>query len=153
MNRQRIGLLVVLVLGVVLCASCAEGDEVPPTGAVATATTGQPASPAAAPTAASAGDASPDARTSAQLIQPRDLVYRGAFRLPDGPEEIGWAYSGAAMTCYPAGDPDGPADGYPGSIFGTGHDWNQYVSEISIPVPVISPDKIGVDMTGELVRE
>jgi hypothetical protein len=75
------------------------------------------------------------------LVQPSDLVYQGAFRLPDGPEEIGWAYSGAAMTYYPEGNPNGPADGYPGSIFGTGHDWNQYVSEISIPVPVNSPTK------------
>jgi hypothetical protein len=45
------------------------------------------------------------------------------------------------MTYYPRGDPDGPADGFPGSIFATGHDWYQYVSEISIPVPIISPDK------------
>jgi len=76
------------------------------------------------------------------LIQPADLMYQGAFRLPDWPDdEIGWAWSGAAMTYYPDGDPDGPADGYPGSIFGTGHNWNQYVSEISIPLPVISSDK------------
>ena len=79
---------------------------------------------------------------SSELIQPDDFVYRGAFRLPDWPdEEIGWAWSGAAMAYYPDGDPNGPADGYPGSIFGTGHDWNQYVSEISIPVPVISSGK------------
>jgi hypothetical protein len=45
------------------------------------------------------------------------------------------------MTYYPDGDPSGPDDGFPGSIFGTGHDWNQYVSEISIPVPIISPNK------------
>ena len=62
----------------------------------------------------------------AQLIQPNDLVYMGAFRLPDWPDgEIGWAWSGAAMAYYPDGDPNGPADGYPGSIFGTGHDWNR----------------------------
>ncbi|MCK4580300.1 MAG: DNRLRE domain-containing protein [Dehalococcoidia bacterium] len=82
-----------------------------------------------------------NASISVRLIQPSDLVYLGAFRLPDGPEEIGWEWSGAAMTCYPDGDLDGPVDGYPGSIFGTGHDWNQYISEISIPVPIISPDK------------
>jgi beta-lactamase superfamily II metal-dependent hydrolase len=79
--------------------------------------------------------------TSERLVQPTDLTYLGAFRLPDGPEEIGWGYSGAAMTYYPHGDSAGSADGYPGSIFATGHDWNQYVSEISIPVPIISPDK------------
>jgi len=78
---------------------------------------------------------------SAQLIQPADLVYQGAFRLPEGPEEIGWEWSGAAMTYAPDGDPHGPADGFPGSIFGTGHNWNQYVSEISIPIPVVSADK------------
>ncbi|GEM_PF-287592 len=77
----------------------------------------------------------------AGLIQPADLVYEGAFRLPDGPPEIGWEWSGAAMAYYPDGDPSGPADGYPGSIFGAGHNWNQYVSEISIPVPVNSPSR------------
>jgi hypothetical protein len=74
------------------------------------------------------------------LIQPENLVYAGAFRLPEGPEELGWMYSGEALTYYPGGDPDGPADGYPGSLFGTGHNWNQYISEISIPAPVVSPN-------------
>jgi len=45
------------------------------------------------------------------------------------------------MAFRPDGDPSGPADGYPGSIFGIGHDWQKYVSEINIPVPVISPGK------------
>jgi len=80
--------------------------------------------------------------SSSELIQPYDLVYMGAFKLPDWLDvEIGWAWSGASMAYYPDGDPNGPADGYPGSIFGTGHDWNQYVSEISIPVPVVSSGK------------
>ena len=73
-------------------------------------------------------------------IQPEDLVYLGAFRLPDGPEDIGWAYSGQALTYYPEGDPEGQ-DVFSGSLFGTGHRWNTYVSEISIPVPVISLNK------------
>lgn len=75
------------------------------------------------------------------LIQPSDLTYVGAFRLPDGPEEIGWAWSGEALAYYPGGDPDGPDDGFPGSLFGTGHNWNQWVSEIDIPVPIHSPAK------------
>jgi len=79
---------------------------------------------------------------SGPLIQPDDLVYQGAFRLPaDAPDEVGWMWSGEALTYYPGGDPDGPDDGFPGSLFGTGHNWNQHVSEISIPVPVVSPDK------------
>ena len=83
-------------------------------------------------------DISPDT----QLIQPGDLEYIGAFRLPDeSPEEQSWPWGGSGMTYYPDGDPDGPADGYPGSIFGIGHAWNMYVSEINIPVPVISPTK------------
>ena len=75
------------------------------------------------------------------LIQPQDLAYEGAFRLPDGPPEVGWEWSGEAMAYCPKGDPRGPDDGYPGSIFGTGHNWNQHVSEISIPKPVVSRSK------------
>ena len=82
-----------------------------------------------------------DEGASGRLIQPNDLEYLGAFRLPDEPEEVGWGYSGAGMAYYPDGDPDGPDDGFPGSIFGVGHDWHQYVSEISIPAPTVSPSK------------
>ena len=79
------------------------------------------------------------AQTGGDLIQPDDLHYLGAFRLPqDGGEGVGWMYSGQGLAYYPDGDPNGPDDGYPGSLFGTGHDWTQYVSEISIPAPVIS---------------
>ncbi len=75
----------------------------------------------------------------ASLLGPDDLTYLGAFRLPsDAPDEVGWSWSGEALTYYPDGDPSGPDDGFPGSLFGTGHNWNQYVSEISIPVPVVS---------------
>jgi hypothetical protein len=81
----------------------------------------------------------------ADLIQPSDLTYQGAFRLPDvpGDDEHSWKWSNwaSALTYYPGGDPDGPTDSYPGSLFGTGHDWNQWVSEVSIPVPVVSPGK------------
>lgn len=78
---------------------------------------------------------------SGALILPQDLEYLGAFRLPDGPPEIGWDWSGAAMAYNPDGDPEGAEDGFPGSIFATGHNWNQYISEISIPRPVVSPGK------------
>lgn len=80
------------------------------------------------------------------LIHPSDLNYRGAFRLPDSPgmpDNMGWGWSNwaSAATYYPDGDPNGASDGYPGSIFGVGHDQTQYVSEVDIPVPVISPGK------------
>ena len=74
-------------------------------------------------------------------IQPGDLAYQGAFRLPDGPEEHAWGWSGQALAYYPSGDPNGPDDGCRGSLFGVGHNWNTWVSEISIPRPVISKTK------------
>jgi hypothetical protein len=97
--------------------------------------------PAAPPPADSGSQKLLPDESARRLIQPGDLKYLGAFRLPDEPEDVGWTYSGTAMTYYPDGDPDGPDDGFPGSIFGLGHEWHQYVSEISIPVPVVSSKK------------
>jgi hypothetical protein len=77
-------------------------------------------------------------------IQPEDLVYVGAFRLPDSSSSSfvkSWNYGGHSMTYYPDGDPNGADDGFPGSIYATGHAWEHQVSEISIPVPVISEAK------------
>ena len=74
-------------------------------------------------------------------INPDDLVYQGAFRLPDGSEEFAWKWSGQALAFFPDGDPKGKDDGYSGSLFGTGHNWNTWVSEIAIPKPVISKTK------------
>jgi len=76
-----------------------------------------------------------------QRIQPEDLSYQGAFRLPAQTMNSSWEYSGYAMTYYPSGDPNGVNDNYPGSLFAVGHDHHQMVSEISIPVPVISTTK------------
>lgn len=78
---------------------------------------------------------------TSELIQPQDLVYLGAFRLPEGSNQSNWEYSGYAMTYYPEGDPNGPDDGFPGSLYAIGHDHHQLISEISIPSPVISPTK------------
>ncbi len=98
-------------------------------------------------------------------IEADDLVYQGAFRLPEGSNGSDWNYSGQAMTYYPGGDSSGPDDGYPGSFFIIGHDHQQYVSEISIPVPVIStlknPDELNTaetlqefqEITGEMFGE
>ena len=74
-------------------------------------------------------------------IQPEELVYVGAFRLPEDAFDSfirTWNYGGHSMAYYPYGDLDGPDDGFPGSIFATGHAWEHQVSEISIPVPVLS---------------
>jgi hypothetical protein len=83
-------------------------------------------------------------KSTANRVQPGDLTYLGAFRLPDGvpgSEVRTWAWGGFAMTYYPNGDPGGQNDGFPGSIFGTGHAWEYQVSEITIPVPVNSASK------------
>lgn len=76
-----------------------------------------------------------------------DFQYLGAFRLPEGGERPKtFAYGGNAMTYRPGGDPKGPRDGFPGSLFITGHDRMPYgelsdgnqVAEIAIPKPVRS---------------
>jgi len=79
---------------------------------------------------------------TAGRINPEQMIYQGAFRLPDSePYETGWYWGGSAMTYYPEGDISGIQDGYPGSIYGTGHAWNLFISEISVPIPVLSGDK------------
>lgn len=76
--------------------------------------------------------------TFSQLIQPSDFQYLGAFRLPEGSGGSDWNYSGTGSAYNPNGDPAGPNDGFPGSIFAVGHDQQQFISEISIPIPAIS---------------
>jgi hypothetical protein len=86
------------------------------------------------------------------LVNPSDLVYQGAFRLPgeETPPQT-FAYGGNAMTFNPDGDPAG-IDAFPGSLFIMGHDrqaWGSLpngnqVAEVSIPVPAVadSPDEL-----------
>jgi hypothetical protein len=69
------------------------------------------------------------------LLQPSDLIYQGAFRYPEGDE---WTWGGHALAFYPQGDPNGPADGYPGSLYAAGQKDQDLVGEMSIPVPVIA---------------
>ncbi|MBN1538497.1 MAG: hypothetical protein JW908_17305 [Anaerolineales bacterium] len=84
--------------------------------------------------------------TGDETIQPSDITYLGAFRLPGGdtPPQT-FAYGGNAMTFNPDGDP-GNSDAHPGSLFVMGHDRMPYgdlpdgnqVAEVSIPVPMIA---------------
>ncbi len=88
-------------------------------------------------------------------IQPSDLQYLGAFRLPSDPQGQGWEWANwsSALTYYPLGDPQGPDDGFPGSLFGVGADPWQRVAEIDIPPPVQSPTKnIGDLPTARLLQ-
>ena len=81
-----------------------------------------------------------------QRIEPEFFVYQGAFRLPEGSNGSDWNFSATAMTFIPGGDPSGPDDGFPGSIIACGHDQQMMLSEILIPVPVISPEKNPEDL-------
>ncbi|OGJ88031.1 MAG: hypothetical protein A2487_04290 [Candidatus Raymondbacteria bacterium RifOxyC12_full_50_8] len=68
---------------------------------------------------------------SGGLLQPEDLVYKGAIG-------TNWDYAGTALGYYPPGDPGGTADGYPGSLFGRSYHGNSEVTEVAIPQPVVS---------------
>lgn len=67
-----------------------------------------------------------------KLLQPGNIEYLGAFRLPNVSEEYGWLWSGEAL-CFNALGNDGQH-----SLFGTGHNHRTHISEISIPIPVKS---------------
>ncbi len=79
--------------------------------------------------------------SASNRIATDDLLYMGAFRLPGGTggsDAESWEYGGQALAYYPGGDAGGAGDGYPGSLYGTGHDVTNYVSEVSIPRPSTS---------------
>jgi len=66
----------------------------------------------------------PTTAGSGSLVQPRHLVYEGAFRLPAEPmDDSSFAYGGTALAFNPARN----------SLFLVGHDWQQKVAEIGIP--------------------
>ena len=77
---------------------------------------------------------------SQALLSPDELVYLGAFRLPEASGNSSWEYSGQGLAYNPMGDPQGADDGFPGSLFGVGHDQQMQVSEITIPLPVKSKE-------------
>lgn len=61
---------------------------------------------------------------AAPLVQPQDLQYVGAFRVPAGPiGSSSFDYGGTALAFEPEG----------GSLFVVGHDWHQQVAEIAVP--------------------
>ena len=84
---------------------------------------------------------------AANLVTSADFTYLGAFRLPVGGDRPDtFAYGGNAMTYNPSGDPDGAGDGFPGSLFISGHDRMAYgelpdggkIAEVGIPRPIRS---------------
>lgn len=94
--------------------------------------------PASASSTSFAPSTQPLPPPSGKVIMPENLNYLGAFRLPDDSGGSNWEYSGHGLTYYPEGDQAQNADEFVGSLFGFGHDQQLEVSEIGIPVPIIS---------------
>ena len=72
-------------------------------------------------------------------ILPGNFEYLGAIRPPhveDLTSKFSWG--GAVVAFNPHGDPEGDDDGFPGSLYLSGHVYDQQVAELSIPQPVIS---------------
>jgi hypothetical protein len=149
--RRALGLAALLLLAACSAVDCSPpGDPevaepapaVPETAEQAAAPS--PAAQDATPSEPTASTAAPSAGAGADAtarLAPDALVYRGAFRLPGPSGESNWGWAGDGMAYRPDGDPDGPDDGYPGSLFGFGHDHQHHVSEITIPAPVVSQAK------------
>ncbi len=142
--------LIVLAAIAALLASCSfpGGENAPPPAAPSAEQTFPsptrtknpgPAAPSPLPALPSVPAESPaPPPPPGERIQPEDIVYLGAFRLPEASGGSSWEYSGQGLTYDPQGDPAGADDGFPGSLFGFGHDQDLLVSEISIPAPVRS---------------
>ncbi len=80
---------------------------------------------------------------SETLINPfEDLTYLGAFRLPQvisNNDAESWNYAGEGLTFYPEGNPNYDSETHlPGSLFGLGHVYGEFISEMDIPKPIIS---------------
>lgn len=95
--------------------------------------------------------------TRGQVLPAQAFTYLGAFRLPGGDERPRtFAYGGSAMTYRPDGDPQGADDGFPGSLFITGHARLPYgelpdgdqVAEVTIPVPVAADSVEALSQAG-----
>jgi hypothetical protein len=73
------------------------------------------------------------------MVTPGNFEYVGAFRPPyvEGAASS-FSYGGWGVAWRADGDPQGEDDGYPGSLFLTGHQGHQLVAEISIPRPYLS---------------
>jgi hypothetical protein len=70
------------------------------------------------------------AQSALPRVEPSNLVYQGAFQVPNGihsggQADAGFEYGGTAIGFNPART----------SLFMAGHDWDQFVGEISIPAP------------------
>lgn len=74
--------------------------------------------------------------SSRRTLTEDDLTYLGSFRLPsEGGGDSRFGFGGSAMALNPDGDANGANDGFPGSLYISGHEHDQLVAEVNIPVP------------------
>ena len=79
---------------------------------------------------------------SLPLVSSKDLVYEGAFRLPQSSSsQTSFEYGGTALAFNPRRQ----------SLFVVGHDWYQRVAEVSIP-PVHRADSVSGLATASLLQ-
>jgi hypothetical protein len=151
MKNRKIALAgLAVLLAMLACTSGQPAADQPTTPGLAPSNgTDSPATATAAPPPANMGE----------LVQPADLEYLGAFRLPGGEDRPKtFAYGGNAMTFNPDGNPSGAADGFPGSLFVMGHDRIAYgevadgnqVAEVDIPAPLLSKNVEELNTAGIL---
>ena len=80
-----------------------------------------------------------DAADNPRLLRPEHLTYLGGFTLPYDARN-NYAYGGTAIGFNPARN----------SLFARGHDWHQFVGEISIPTPLIATDYFALPIASVL---
>jgi len=142
--RRALGLAALSLLAAFGLVTCSPADTAEPAAEADAAAAAETAAPSTGSAETSA--AAPAGGAPAGRLQPADLVYRGAFRLPGPSGESNWGWAGDGLAYRPDGDPDGAADGYPGSLFGFGHDHQHHVSEIGIPAPKVSKAKNAAEL-------
>ena len=127
--KPTLFLLILILVSLALATAACSAAETPPAGA-------SPAAPSAAPTVYLPVVTRPPGG-SGDLVQPGDLTYLGAFRLPGGDDPpLTFAYGGNAMTYNPDNN----------TLFITGQDRLAYgglpdgdqIAEVSIPTPAIA---------------
>jgi len=102
--------------------------------AVATDNSGAATRSAAVSVTVNSGTSVPPSGGAEPLVQPSNLVYQGAFRVPGGlhsggTANSGFEYGGTVIGFNPARN----------SLFMVGHAWDQFVGEISVPAVVNGP--------------
>jgi hypothetical protein len=144
---QRLPWLVLLLVTLLSCGGESPSTEGEGDAGSSTSTSGSGGSATTAP-------------TNTARVQPGDVSYLGAFRLPDvGARPRTFEYGGSAMTFNPSGDPSGSGDGFGGSLYISGHDRLPYgelpngsqIAEVGIPAPVASTN-VGALATAPMLQ-